>query len=152
MKTCNDIWIYGYSDILYTTTVIRFYLTLSFRMLSAFRWKKIINEVENVFVLGIFLTFYQKCSKFSSRHYINFMRYLRIVIFFCQFLLNLTLAKKIYNRWNDWLIKTIPILILWKDNWLQGLFGFYFEASIDSSPDYLWLDTCRRKARVSIKD
>lgn len=63
--TFGVLWLSG---ALSATTVIRFHLTLNSRMLSAFSWKKIINEVENLFVLRIFLTFYRKCSIFSVRH------------------------------------------------------------------------------------
>lgn len=68
--TFGVLWLSGANN---ATTVIRFHLTLNSRMLSAFPWKKIINEVENLFVLRIFLTFYRKCSIFSVGHRTVFM-------------------------------------------------------------------------------
>lgn len=107
--TFGVLWLSGANN---ATTVIRFHLTLNSRMLSAFPWKKIINEIENLFVLRIFLTFYRKCSIFSVRHRTVFMNSLWKVdvhgVFFFSF--NVTKIgneKKMYiENTNDWWLIT----------------------------------------------
>lgn len=109
--TFGVLWLSGANN---ATTVIRFHLTLNSRMLSAFPWKKIINEVENLFVLRIFLTFCRTCSIFSVRHWTVFMNSLwkvdvhGVTVFFS--ILNVTKIgnkKKMYiENTNDWWLIT----------------------------------------------
>lgn len=109
--TFGVLWLSGANN---ATTVIRFHLTLNSRMLSAFPWKKIINEVENLFVLRIFLTFCRKCSIFSVRHRTVSTKSLwkgdvhGVTVFFS--ILNVTKIgnkKKMYiENTNDWWLIT----------------------------------------------